>query len=55
MDNGARKLLVGMEGLRFIKRKFNHFYVPEQDYTNEEEFAMLRKPYSLFIDHLTCL
>lgn len=55
LENGARRLLVGMGGLRYIKRKFNYFYVPEKDYSDEEEYAMLRRPYSLFIDHPVCL
>lgn len=55
VEDGVRRLLVGREGLRFIKRRFSYFYVAEGTYADKEELAMLQRPYSQFIDHDTCL
>jgi hypothetical protein len=55
IENGASKALPLRQAIKFMKKKFAYYYIPETDYADEEELAMLRRGYSHFQDHDVCL
>jgi hypothetical protein len=55
VKNNRRKLIEQSQISKFMKKRFYFYYIPETDYDSEEERNMLKKTYSHFTNHPTCL
>lgn len=55
VSGNSARVLKKTELTKFMKQRFNYYYIPEKDYSDAEELAMLRREYSRFAGHEHCL